>query len=292
MALADRALPYGLRDVKLTPLGADGATPGTPVDLPASQTFSFSETEDFEELRGDDVVQASHGSGPVCEWELESGGISLEAYAVIAGGTVITTGVSPNESKRYTKMSNDARPYFKAEGRAINDNGGDFHGIVYRAKADGSLEGTLEDATFWVTSASGKGYGSLEPAFMDAEGFGRVYDFVHNETSTPIAAGLDEIQAVIVDATGGTFTLTYSGQTTGALAFNISAAALQTALEALSNIAPGDVLVSLGSAGQYQVQFTGTLAETDVAQMVADATNLTGGSSTAAVFTVRDGVAP
>ena len=59
MTLATKALPYGLRDVKLTPLGVDGATPGSAVDLPASQTLSFSETEDFEELRGDDTVQAS-----------------------------------------------------------------------------------------------------------------------------------------------------------------------------------------------------------------------------------------
>lgn len=182
MPLATKALPYGLRDVKLTPLGADGATPGTAVDLPASQTLSFSETEDFEELRGDDTVQASHGSGPIVEWELEAGGISLEAYAVMAGGTVVTSGSDPDEVKTYTKLTTDARPYFKIEGQAINDNGGDFHGIIYRAKADGSLEGELGDGSFWITSASGKGYGSLEAGTLD-----RVYDFVHNQSETAIA---------------------------------------------------------------------------------------------------------
>lgn len=182
MALASKALPFGLRDVKLTPLGADGATPGTAVDLPASRTLSFSEAEDFEELRGDDTVQASHGGGPTVEWELESGGISLEAYAIMAGGTVTASGVSPAAKKTYTKLTTDARPYFKIEGQSINDNGGDFHCIIFRAKADDALEGELADQSFWLTSASGRGYGSLEAGDLDT-----VYEFVHNETAVAIS---------------------------------------------------------------------------------------------------------
>jgi hypothetical protein len=181
MALG-KALPFGLRDVKLTPLGADGATPGTAVDLPVSRTLSFSETEDFEELRGDDAVEASHGSGPIVEWDLESGGISLEAYAVMAGGTVATAGVTPAQIKTYEKATTNARPYFKIEGQSINDNGGDFHAVIFRAKADGSLEGEMADGSFWLSSASGKGYGSLEAGTL-----GKVYRFVHNETAAAIA---------------------------------------------------------------------------------------------------------
>lgn len=182
MAIPDKAYPFGLRDVKLTPLGADGATPGTAVDLPAARTFSFSEAEDFESLDGDDTRVASHGSGPRIEWSLEGGGISLEAYAVIAGGTVTSTGVTPAVVKTYRKLITDARPYFKAEGQAISDNGGDFHGLVYRAKAEGNIEGEMGNGSFWVTSADGVGYGSLE-----ATKTGRLYDFVHNETAAAIS---------------------------------------------------------------------------------------------------------
>lgn len=46
--------------------------------------------------------------------------------------------------------------------------------------------------------------------------------------------------------TGGTFTLTYSSQTTAALPYNATAAQVQTALEALSNIDEGEVDVSGG----------------------------------------------
>lgn len=286
MALADKALPYGLRDVKVTALSADGTTlVGSPVDLPASQTFSFSETEDFQELRGDDRVYATRGSGPTVDWSLESGGISLEAYAVINGGLVTTTGVSPNVVKRYRKLATDSRPYFKVEGQAINDNGGDFHCIVYRCKADSSLDGELADQTFWITKASGSGYGSLDPATLDV-----VYDFIQNETAAAIPPN-NEVQVLVMDATGGTFTATFSGQTTGAITANtLTPAILQTALEALSNIAPGDVVVTgpaTPGAGVYTIAFTGVYANTNVPQITLVVTSLTGGS--AAIYTSRQG---
>ena len=55
----------------------------------------------------------------------------------------------------------------------------------------------------------------------------------------------NESQTVrVAGATGGTFTLTFDGQTTAPIAFNANAAAIQAALEGLANIEPGDVLVT------------------------------------------------
>lgn len=286
MAIASHALPYGLRDVKLTRLTDDGTTTAGPgIDLPNSQTFTFSETEEYQELRGDDKVVATRGSGPVVEWELENGGISLEAYVVLAGGTLLTSGVSPNVKKTYTKKATDARPYFRVEGQAINDNGGDFHCVVYRCKTDGSLDGELSDQTFWVTSASGKGYGSQEAAYLDT-----VYEFTHNETAVPITTIKNEIQMVVVNGTGGTFTLTYDGQTTAAIAYNATAAAIQTALEALSNVAPGDVMVVRDDiTGPFTVQFTGLLGNTNVGQLTTSGASLTGTGAGIAAYTVQSG---
>lgn len=86
--------------------------------------------------------------------------------------------------------------------------------------------------------------------------------------------------------TGGTFTLTYSGQTTAAIAYNATAAAVQSALEALSNIAPGDVTVTggPGPGTPYDVAFGGAYAGTDVTQMTA-AGSFTGGTSPAIAIT-------
>jgi hypothetical protein len=56
----------------------------------------------------------------------------------------------------------------------------------------------------------------------------------------------DNVQQVQLtgNPTGGTFTLTFNGQTTSAIAYNASASTVQSALQALSSIGSGNVLVS------------------------------------------------
>jgi hypothetical protein len=180
MALSGNTLPFGLRDVRLTPILASGALDSAnKVDLPVSRTFSFSETEDFETLEGDDTTAATHGKGPIVEWELEGGGISFAAWKVLAGGTTTATGTTPNQKLVYSKLTSDARPYFQVEGQAISDSGGDFHMVVYRCKADGDLEANLENGSFTLTAASGKGLG--DPAQGN-----KLYDFVMNESVVAI----------------------------------------------------------------------------------------------------------
>jgi len=63
-------------------------------------------------------------------------------------------------------------------------------------------------------------------------------------------------------ASSGNFTITVGGQTTGNLAFNASTSTIQTALEALSNVDPGDVVVTggpgaLNEATPYVLTFGG-----------------------------------
>lgn len=104
----------------------------------------------------------------------------------------------------------------------------------------------------------------------------------------------DEVQTVTIDATGGTFTLTYSGQTTGAIAYNASTSTVVAALEALSNIGSGEVVVtggpgSSGGGTPYAVTFTGTLANTNLDAMTANAGSLTGGAATATIDTLVAG---
>jgi hypothetical protein len=106
------------------------------------------------------------------------------------------------------------------------------------------------------------------------------------------AGGANEVQRATITGvpTGGTFTLTYAGQTTTAIAYNATFGAVQTALEALSNLAPGDVVVT-GGPGPA-TPFGGTLAGKDVAAMTATGT-FTGGTTPAiAVTTITPGVTP
>lgn len=172
------SLPYGLRDVKVFPIVA--GVVGAGVDLPNSQTFSFEEAEEFTELRGDDKVVATRGQGPSISWELGAGGISLEAYAVMNGGEVVTSGTGPTLVNTYSKKGTDAKPEFKVEGQAISESGGDFHAVVYRCKASDGISGELTDGEFWVTSASGTAIAT------EADD---LYDFVENATETAIDVG-------------------------------------------------------------------------------------------------------
>jgi len=79
-----------------------------------------------------------------------------------------------------------------------------------------------------------------------------------------------------INATGGTFTLTVSGQTTGAIAFDATANAVETALELLSTV---DVATVTGNAGgPYTITVDSSVT---ASTFTADAASLTGGTSTA-----------
>lgn len=106
-------------------------------------------------------------------------------------------------------------------------------------------------------------------------------------------AGTNEVQSITVDATGGTFTVTYSGQTTAALNWNITAAALQTALAGLSSVGAGHVVVTggPGATAPLVCTFQGALGSTDLGAMTTGAGSLTGGAGTATVAEDVKGVA-
>lgn len=183
MPLTTTPLPYGLRDVKLTPYTNDSATTlGTPsVDLPNARTFSFSESEEFTELRGDDKIVTTRGQGTSVEWDLEAGGLSFEALKIMAGGTITETGTTPAQKKIFAKKVTDSRPFFKVEGQMISDSGGDLHCVLDRCRSTGGIEGEFSDGNFFLTSGSGVALPSLITARVDT-----IYEFVQNETAVAI----------------------------------------------------------------------------------------------------------
>lgn len=177
------ALPYGIRDCKLTPyVDASGTILGdTSIDLPNMQTFSFSENEEFQELRGDDRIIATRGQGAQVEWSIEAGGVNMKVWAILTGGQIIETGTTPDRKIILRKKGTDARPYFRVDGQAISDSGGDVRCIVYRCRCNDSIEGEFKDGEFFITSVSGLGL----PLLDDANDI--LYDFVQNETKSVIS---------------------------------------------------------------------------------------------------------
>jgi flagellar capping protein FliD len=95
----------------------------------------------------------------------------------------------------------------------------------------------------------------------------------------PSTAPVAEVQHLgfTNQATAGTWTLTFDGQTTAAIAYNSTTAEVQAALEALSNVSAGDISVGgddlSTSDGTMTFTFSGNLG--DVNMLVIDSSGLT-----------------
>jgi len=103
---------------------------------------------------------------------------------------------------------------------------------------------------------------------------------------------INELQNLAFSAVpdSGNFTLTFDTKTTTALPFNATAASIEAALEALTNIGAGNVSVSGNFANDFLIEFTGTLAATDVAEITVASSLLIGALAvTASVATSVDG---
>jgi hypothetical protein len=123
---------------------------------------------------------------------------------------------------------------------------------------------------------------------------GRIYLFA----GAP-SAGTDEIQTITFGGTptGGTFTLTFMGQTTAAISWSATNGTLvsniDTALEALTTIGSGGVTTAVGTMtagiGTITVTFVGNNTKKLLSVMTATS-SLTGTSPTLAVTQSTPGV--
>lgn len=146
---------------------------------------------------------------------------------------------------------------------------------------------------------SGATFGASRSAFGLAMRWLRDYDFRNVQDrslfdtyigTNIVADGANESQTVTITGTptGGTFTLTYDGQTTAAIPFDATAAQVQAALRALSNMPESGVTVSGGPGPGTAFTVTFTDAK-NVSQMTASGASLTGGSSPAVAVATATG---
>lgn len=173
MALTGTIRSFGLRDLKLTPLPS-----GTQVDLPVAMTLSFKEALVSGEMHGDDSVQAIVAITDKVEWELEAGGLSLEAIKVMTGRTITLSGVTPNQVNTVLARAGDTMPYFKIYGKSVGDAADDVHVKLYKCKLTDGLEGEWKDGEFYVQKCSG----------IAIDDGSKLYEIVQNETATALAA--------------------------------------------------------------------------------------------------------
>jgi hypothetical protein len=161
--------------------------------------------------------------------------------------------------------------------KIVTDNGFDFTGFA----ADPRLKPTLKMTTdtqgrpLWVDSPTdGRLAGNLigYPAFYN-RGVSGAYRRQGNR-----------VQVVTINGTptGGTFTISYGGQTTSALAYNAAAATVQTAIRLLNGLSAATVT---GSAGGPFTITTNVVGGTSGPVQV-NQTGLTGGTAAASQATI------
>lgn len=101
--------------------------------------------------------------------------------------------------------------------------------------------------------------------------------------SWTVQAEYDEVQTIQVTGapTGGTYTLSFGGNTTGTINWNDPASTVQTRLQALASIGSGKALVTggPGPATPYTVEFVSTLGFASQALITLTTNSLTGGTS-------------
>lgn len=105
------------------------------------------------------------------------------------------------------------------------------------------------------------------------------------DTFTQVLTLYTNVQTVtLTGATGGTFLLYWRNLPTTALAYNATAATVQTALQLLTLIGGGNVLVTGSAGGPYTVTWAGALADVPINApqpiLIADGTLLTGTTPT------------
>lgn len=137
----------------------------------------------------------------------------------------------------------------------------------------GTASGTYGAATHLILTGPGDGKPLvITSSTVDAGNLGiQVDEIVKGDP------GANQINRVSFPSqvTGGTWTLTFAGQTASALAWNISTADLTTALVALSNVNSGDVVVTGVVSSYYDIEFKQAYANIPVGIMTADGASLT-----------------
>lgn len=180
MAMTRESLVLGINNAKIAELTMDDSTELTYdkfVNVPGITALSLTPEFDEKELRGDEKVLDHRTKLIAIEWSFENVMLSLDALAILEGGTVTTDGATPDETYTYSVTDRDLPKYFKLQAKSDYTEVGDIHIVLYKCKAN-EVEVTLEGEEYATVSASGKAIGTVNN--------GKVRDIIFNETAKEI----------------------------------------------------------------------------------------------------------
>ena len=142
-------MPFGMNQIKIK-------ISATVVELPAALTLKFKEKFVSAEGRGGDRLVAIASAKDGLEWEMQSLGISLAAYALMTGLTVSTSGTTPNQTATLQSSGTNRYPYFEIYGKALGVGVDDVHYKIVNAKLTDGMDAPLADGEYTKSSFKGE----------------------------------------------------------------------------------------------------------------------------------------
>ncbi len=161
MALKTVTKLFGVDDAKLFPVTEDSETQftcGTGIDLPGVRQISLTYEIEEKSLTGDEKVLDVSNKIKSVSFNMEYAKLSLEVLAQLTGGSYSTSGSDEAETATFSFGGGDLPNYFQLKAQILdtNNEGGDVHFCIYKAKATAiPLNGVQDD--FATLTFDGRG---------------------------------------------------------------------------------------------------------------------------------------
>jgi len=207
-----------------------------------------------------------------------------------AGSDLASVTLDVTENTKIGHLINEINDAFDGTAKAVFENGkivltGDYSGsndmtITLTYSGSGGDPASL-DLSMSVSTAGGTAGTLTDFAASDFTESQSAQDSKIRVDGFPSSTAVPEVQTLTPDEypTGGSYTLTYRGQTTAAINHSDPAATIQSKLEALSTVSPDDITVAdSGDFGLSDGNVTFTFRDTagDVPMISIDFSGLTG----------------
>lgn len=179
---------YAVEDAKIYELTGDpsGGAPtyGAAIDVPGIKVVGIGGSVNNTTLRGDNSLLDSFSVLENVEVSMEWAKLSLDAQAIMLGGTVTDSGTTPNQLATYARARTDKLKYFKIEAKTPVDGVDPVGGAAvlkfYKCIISGFPEGGLAEEDFQTQS--------VEIMSMPLISNNAWWDVIIQETSAALSA--------------------------------------------------------------------------------------------------------
>lgn len=175
---------FGVNDCKLRKVLTDpsvgSATYATRIDVPGIKSVAISGDVNSNELRGDGqrLDRQSVLGGLTLSFEFAKS--ALDVFALVAGGTVVDAGVTPNLTASWKLKGTDQMSTFEFEAQTTGTGGGDGHIILHKVVLTSFPELGMSEEDYQTYT--------VEAAAMVLASTGDLLTYVRNETAVAIPA--------------------------------------------------------------------------------------------------------